>query len=226
MTPPIAGYKHAAYPDGNVTQWFGLNAKRYGTICYPDPTMPGGKYCMAGHNGIDIVAPWGTPLKAVCDGIIGDVKNSPEGYGKHLRLFSDVGEGIVEEWTYGHCSEILVKVGQHVVAGQVIAKMGNTGFVVSGATPFWKYNPYRGTHVHLGLRYHRKWDGTGTYSLSVGDLKLVTILNYHNGYFGSVDFAKRLGEATGYVYNDGQMAKYLTLKSLYAQYEALLSKAA
>jgi murein DD-endopeptidase MepM/ murein hydrolase activator NlpD len=222
MLSPIADYKHALHPDGNVTQWFAMNPARYGSICYPDPTIPKGNYCLAGHNGIDIVAPWGTPLRAVKDGVIGDVKNSAEGYGKHLRLFCDTDDDVVEEWTYGHCSKILVKVGQRVKAGDVIAKMGNTGFVVSGPTPFWKTNPYRGTHLHLGLRYHKKWNDTGTYNLTVGGMRLAHILNYYNGYFGAVDFAKELGESTGYEYSAGQNAKYLTLKSLYNQLTSVL----
>jgi murein DD-endopeptidase MepM/ murein hydrolase activator NlpD len=224
MHKPIESYKHASYPQGSVTQWFGLNPFRYNSICYPDSALPSRKYCMAGHNGIDIVAPWGTPLLAVVDGIIGDIKNSPEGYGKHLRLYREVG-GLAEEWTYGHCSEILVKEGQEVKAGDIIAKMGNTGFVVSGATPFWKYNPYAGTHLHLGKRYWRLWNGNGTYNATVaGKFKLVEAVDYYNGYFGSVDFAEELKNSMGQVDSPEEAKLRLTLNSLYNQLSGLIRK--
>ncbi len=216
--PPIAGYKHALYPNGSVTQWFAMNPKRYGAICVTDLTMPQDEYCMSGHNGIDIVAPWGTPLLAVVDGYIAEVNNSPAGYGKHVRLMSVEDGGYVDEWIYGHCSEILVKPGQFVKAGQVIAKMGNTGFVVSGATPFWKNNPYAGTHVHLGKR---RWKLNPSrpikYALQ-GE-----VVNYYNGYFGYVDYQEELGKAAGFEYVGDAAFKLLTLKSLYNEYGRLFA---
>ena len=221
MIAPIAGYKHASYPQGSVTQWFGLNPKLYGTICYADSAMLSGRYCMAGHNGIDIVAPWGTPMVAVVDGFVGDIKNSPDGYGKHLRIYREV-DGKLEEWTYGHCSEILAKHGQEVKAGEVVAKMGNTGFVVSGATPYWKYNPYAGTHLHLGKRLWRLWDGKGTYNMTfAGRFKAVEPLDYYNGYFGAVDFSRELAAAMGQIDTPEQTQLRLTLDGLRNQLAAL-----
>jgi len=53
---------------------------------------------------------------------------------------------MTDEWVYGHLSEILCKVGDVIKAGDVIGKMGNSGFVVSSQNSggFWKYNPYAG----------------------------------------------------------------------------------
>lgn len=154
MKPPIDNFKLEKYPAGSVTQWFGENETLYR------------RWGLAGHNGIDIVAPHGSPLYAVEDAVVYSVKHSPDGYGKYFRLRTHK-----HEWTYGHCSDIHVEVGQKVKAGEHVADMGNTGFVVSGATPFWKVNPFAGTHLHLGLRM----------------LKGGTVLNHSNGYMGSVD---------------------------------------
>ena len=52
---------------------------------------------------------------------------------------------------YGHCSKILVKRGDKVKAGQVIAYMGATGNVT-------------GVHAHCGVRFKRK--GTKTFKFS------------------------------------------------------------
>ena len=170
MKAPIKDFKDLPYPEGNLTQGFGENPKLYSE-----------RMGMLGHNGRDYVAPWGTPIFAVEGGLVADVKDTPEGYGKHLRILTDTGN----EWTYGHASQNLVKIGDRVEEGQQIQLMGNTGFVVSGATPFWKYNPYAGTHLHLGLRKF-KFDRTGwSYNPQT---PAINILNYDNGYKGSIDF--------------------------------------
>lgn len=177
MKAPIKDFKCKLYPEGNVTQWFGENPKLYME-----------RMGMIGHNGIDIVAPWGTPIFAVEGGLVADVKDTPEGYGKHLRILTDNGN----EWTYGHASQNLVKIGDRVEEGQQIQLIGNTGFVVSGPTPFWKYNPYAGTHLHLGLRKFvfdkRGW----SYNPNT---PTINVLNYENGYKGSIDFKDLLSTA-------------------------------
>jgi murein DD-endopeptidase MepM/ murein hydrolase activator NlpD len=169
MREPVKNMRLALYPIGDVTQFFGVNPALYAHLD------------MKGHNGIDIVRPHGEPMFAVEEGTIVDVKDTPDGYGKHLRLISKLG---TREWTYGHCSDILVKQGQYVKAGQFLARMGNTGFVVSGNTPFWGQNPYAGTHLHLGVRPIHK-DKSG-WAYEGSKLKFM-VENYNNGYKGSVN---------------------------------------
>lgn len=177
---PVKDFKCSLYPQGDVTQWYGENVALYSKIC-PAPNM-----CMTGgHNGIDIVRPWGTPLLAVDDGIVVDVKESTTGYGKHVRFISPDGF----EFTYGHLSEIKVVLGQHLKKGDVVGLMGNTGFVVSGSTPFWKSNPYAGTHLHLGVRkVTRVTDlmspASLTYLSGTPDMYRCNVDNYDNGAFG------------------------------------------
>ena len=45
-----------------------------------------------------------------------------------------------------HLAEIYVRVGDIVSAGDVIASMGNTGYVIPRPT---SSNPYGGTHLHF-----------------------------------------------------------------------------
>lgn len=166
---PVKNLRLALYPLGDVTQWFSENAALYASMG------------LAGHNGIDIVRPHGEHMFAVEDGIILDVKSTADGYGKHFRLVNfETGH----EWTYGHCDGIYVKQGQVVRKGQFLATMGNTGFVVSGNTPYWGSNPFAGTHVHFGLRElyldKKGWSYPGS------KVK-VQIKNYDNGYKGAID---------------------------------------
>ena len=77
----------------------------------------------AGHTGIDIAYPKGTPINAVKSGVVESATKSSTGYGWHIII--DHGGGV--KTLYGHCSELLVQAGQQVTQGQVIALVGSTG---------------------------------------------------------------------------------------------------
>ena len=74
------------------------------------------------HAGIDIVAREGTSIFAPADGVVISDKRAV-GYGKILKIQHM--QGIVT--TYAHNSMHLVKVGQRVRRGDIIAKIGSTG---------------------------------------------------------------------------------------------------
>ena len=110
LAEPIKNMRLALYPIGDVTQWFGVNASLYKKIG------------LDAHNGADLVRPHGEHMFAVEDGTVVDVKDTPGGYGKHLRIISTDGR---REWTYGHCASIHVKQNQKVRGGDFVARMGN-----------------------------------------------------------------------------------------------------
>ena len=173
MKLPFEGCVLKEYPAGSITQYFGENPALYARMN------------MKGHNGIDLVAEHGTLLLAVEAGKIVEVKNDPNGYGKHVRFITSRSyNGLNLEWTYGHCDDILVEVGMSVKGGEPIASMGNTGFVVSGNTPFWSFNPYAGTHLHLGCRLVEKSAYGWAYP---GSKVKIRVPDYENGYKGAVD---------------------------------------
>jgi len=74
------------------------------------------------HAGVDLPGPVGTPIYATADGIVG-YSAWMNGYGNLVEI--EHGKGI--ETRYGHLSRILVKAGQPVKRGQLIALMGSTG---------------------------------------------------------------------------------------------------
>lgn len=173
MKLPFEGCVLKEYPAGSITQFFGENPSLYA------------KMDMKGHNGIDLVAEHGTLMLAVEAGKIVEVKNDPNGYGKHVRFITSRSyNGLNLVWTYGHCDDILVEVGMSVKEGEPIATMGNTGFVVSGKTPFWSFNPYAGTHLHLGCRLVEKSAYGWSYP---GSNVKIRVPDYENGYKGAVD---------------------------------------
>jgi murein DD-endopeptidase MepM/ murein hydrolase activator NlpD len=79
-----------------------------------------------GHNdGINIGASRGAPVAAVDSGIVAYAGNELRGYG-NLVLIKHGGGWIS---AYAHCDELLVKKGDPVYRGKVIAKVGATGGV-------------------------------------------------------------------------------------------------
>jgi murein DD-endopeptidase MepM/ murein hydrolase activator NlpD len=74
------------------------------------------------HQGIDMAAPVGTPILSA---EVGKVVYSgwKQGYGNFVAI--DHGHGY--QTHYAHCSKLLVRIGQKVKNGQLIAKVGSTG---------------------------------------------------------------------------------------------------
>ena len=88
------------------------------------------------HSGVDMGAPAGTPIHAAGNGLV--VYSSwKNGYGYTVTL--DHGSGLAT--LYAHCSSLLVRVGETVSRGQVIARVGSTGLST-------------GNHVHFEVREH------------------------------------------------------------------------
>lgn len=99
--------------DGHLTSLFSKN-RRHPVLRITRP-----------HKGIDIVAPVGEPILAPAKGKVVFVGTRPGGYGKMVEI--DHGFGYVTR--FAHCSRLLVRVGQTVERGEVIAEVGATGLV-------------------------------------------------------------------------------------------------
>jgi len=87
------------------------------------------------HTGIDLVAPFGSPVYAADDGMVALVGSSSSGYGNYVVIAHAGGFNTL----YGHLSTALVKVGQTVTQGTVVGLEGSTG----NST---------GPHLHFELR--------------------------------------------------------------------------
>ena len=90
----------------------------------------------AGHSGMDIAAPAGTPVKAPAAGVV--TFAAPDLYLTGGTLLLDHGFGVSSNFL--HLSRIDVKVGDRVEQGQVIAAVGATGRAT-------------GPHLHWGMNW-------------------------------------------------------------------------
>ncbi len=75
------------------------------------------------HQGVDIVAPYGTEILACAGGTVVEAQYSYYGWGNYVVV--DHGNGM--KTRYAHCSELNVSVGDEVARGEVIAFVGATG---------------------------------------------------------------------------------------------------
>jgi murein DD-endopeptidase MepM/ murein hydrolase activator NlpD len=85
------------------------------------------------HNGVDLANGVGTPVLAAMSGRVAMLGYNAN-FGKYIILSHPEGY----QTLYGHLQEFLVKRGQRVSQGAVIAHMGNTGYST-------------GSHLHFSI---------------------------------------------------------------------------
>ena len=88
------------------------------------------------HSGIDIDAPYGSPVRAAADG---EVTGASMGAGYGRQIVLNHGHDVLT--VYGHLSAMAVLPGQHVTRGQVIGYVGQSGRAT-------------GPHLHYEVRVH------------------------------------------------------------------------
>lgn len=129
--------------NGEVTSGFGWRSYPYGEF----------------HRGLDIVNDYGAPIVATADGIV-TMSEYYGGYGNTVQIDHNNG------WSslYGHCSRLVVALGQRVKKGEVIAYIGSTGYST-------------GPHVHYEVcRYGQNIDPDSTLDIQRKKLELLARL--------------------------------------------------
>src|SRR6476619_4401435 len=75
------------------------------------------------HSGIDIAGPAGTPIHAAADGVVISAGWNDGGYGNLVKIQHPNGSVTF----YAHNQKVLVRQGQQVHKGEIIAELGSTG---------------------------------------------------------------------------------------------------
>jgi murein DD-endopeptidase MepM/ murein hydrolase activator NlpD len=87
----------------------------------------GAKVNGTANDGINLAVPEGTSVKAAEDGVVAYAGNELKGYGNLVLVRHS--NGYVT--AYAHASEVMVKRGDQVKRGQILARAGQTGNVTS-----------------------------------------------------------------------------------------------
>jgi murein DD-endopeptidase MepM/ murein hydrolase activator NlpD len=133
-----------------IANQLNLNQKLYESIPAIKPTV--GNYSINGfgmrrhpilgirkfHSGLDINCNWGTPVRASGNGKVISVERQ-SGFG----LVVEIDHGFGYLTIYAHLSKALVKRGDRVTRGQLIAKSGNSGLS-------------SGPHLHYEVHHNGK----------------------------------------------------------------------
>jgi len=96
--------------------------------------------CWRPHTGIDLAAPYGTPITAADRGQVTWVGWDWSGLGWAVKI----NHGNYIATIYGHMDHFIVKVGQNVTKGQIVGYEGSTGAST-------------GPHVHFMVLLHNVW---------------------------------------------------------------------
>lgn len=97
----------------------GMISSRFGWRTYTDKN---GNLIHSDHKGIDLAVAYNAPIYAAKSGTVLSVGTST-GYGKLVVIVHDNGT----QTRYAHCTSISVKVGEYVLQGEEIARVGSTG---------------------------------------------------------------------------------------------------
>lgn len=87
-----------------------------------------------GHRGLDIIGDYGAAILAVDGGVVVDVNYSGWGSGWGSYVLIDHGNGYMTR--YAHLSSVHVNYGEYITQGQMIGRMGESGYAY-------------GVHLHL-----------------------------------------------------------------------------
>ena len=118
LTP--AGVRRYGEPGPSLPEYWPIDSLLDNGVITRGFTPPGDG--LEPHPGVDIAVPRGTPIHAAGGGTVADAGFDRE-YGQFVLVQHPSGY----QTMYGHASRLLVRSGDQISAGQVIALSGSTG---------------------------------------------------------------------------------------------------
>lgn len=99
----------------------------------------------AGHKGTDYMAPYGTPIYAIADGVVVTSSESGAGWGVYVKIAHNIGgQSVTSLYAHMAYGSRAVSAGQTVTAGQYLGQVSDTGLAY-------------GTHLHLEIYVNGSW---------------------------------------------------------------------
>lgn len=99
----------------------------------------------AGHKGTDYMAPLGTPIYAIADGVVVTSSENGPGWGVYVKIAHEIGgQSVTSLYAHMAYGSRAVEAGQTVSAGQYLGQVSDTGLAF-------------GTHLHLEIYVNGSW---------------------------------------------------------------------
>jgi len=153
LITPTKEKNRFAYVGSNSQSWMKAITSQYGV----SESVRNGE----GHSGVDFRAKKGDPITSITEGVVDSIQPHDKRGGLVLSIKGKDGVRTL----YMHLSKVLVKVGDKISRGQVIAKAGNS----PGRTPDGRV---MSSHVHVSVKKNGK---------TIDPLTYFNSLNYENG---------------------------------------------
>jgi murein DD-endopeptidase MepM/ murein hydrolase activator NlpD len=129
QTAPTANTTADTLPNGDIMPTKGRLSGQYGK------TVPGPQGKPVKHPGVDIAAPEGTPIVAPANGKITLVRPNSPSAGNYIEMVTDAGE----RHRFMHMSKFETSLGAVVKKGDIIGRVGSTGFSTGNHLHWEKY---------------------------------------------------------------------------------------
>src|SRR3989344_4684125 len=161
-------------PAGRVLSW-PLDSI-FITQLFGKTSASGRLYASGTHNGVDLRAAVGTPVKAMADGKVlgvGDTDQTCQGASFGKFVFIQYTNGLSS--TFGHLSLVKTTEGQSVKRGQVVGYSGATGHVT-------------GPHLHVSLYASEGVKMTTKASVACGGRSYYIPVSPVNAYLDALEY--------------------------------------
>jgi len=137
LIKPTKEKNRFTYIGNNSQSWMKVITSQYGV----SESVRNGE----GHSGVDFRAKKGDPITSITEGVVDSIQPHDKRGGLVLSIKGKDGVRTL----YMHLSKVLVKVGDRISRGQVIAKAGNS----PGKTPDGRVMT---SHIHISVKKNGK----------------------------------------------------------------------
>ncbi|ALJ19668.1 M23 family metallopeptidase [Microbacterium sp. No. 7] len=124
---------------GYTAQSFPTSIASSGQVVHPVPGFSNFGDPYGGHKGTDFMAPYGTPIYAMADGVVVTSVEGGTTWGVYIKIAHNIGgQSVTSLYAHMAYGSRAVFEGETVTAGQYIGQVSDTGLAF-------------GTHLHLEI---------------------------------------------------------------------------
>lgn len=135
----LAAAAEASSYSSTLSYDFPMSIASGGEVVWPVQSYSNLGEAYGGHKGTDFMAPFGTPIYAIADGVVVTSSEGGTGWGVYVKIAHNIGgQSVTTLYAHMAYGSRAVESGQTVTAGQYLGQVSDTGLAY-------------GTHLHLEI---------------------------------------------------------------------------